>query len=108
MADDPISASIPEESKKRPLHFSQALDFVRAYANQTVMLVSPWDIQLVFGEIIQATEEKMDVASHAHITITPEHAKAVYELLGTKLQEFEQKHRKIGDLFKEEEREDIT
>ena len=107
MPDDPISESIPEETKKRPMNFENAPDFLRRYINQTVVLISPFDIQMVVGEIIQATEEKMQILAHAHLTMSPEHAKALYDLLGVKIKEFESKYRKVGLVLEGDERKDL-
>ena len=50
----------------------------------------------------------MKMLSHAHITVAPEHAKAIHELLGKKLSEYEEKLQKVADPLEGEERKDLA
>ena len=98
MPDDSIGVSLSENSKSRPLEFEKAEDFIRVYANHAVVLTTPYDFQIVFGEILEATESRMRVMNHAHITMTAEHAWQLYGVLGKKLAAFQEAIRRSEDV----------
>jgi hypothetical protein len=50
------------------------------YANNTSVGVSTFDFSLVFGEIVGATEGKLQVEEHTKIIMSPLHAKVLAQV----------------------------
>jgi spore coat protein CotH len=72
---------------------TQDSNFVSLYSNDTQIQITPWDVRLVFGEISEgATPERPEVSikSNGQVTMSPQHAKKVAEILISSLAKYEQ------------------
>lgn len=65
-------------------------DFVSRYANGVTIINTQFDLQLIFGQLTCQPDRAFAVQEHTLITMTPSHAKSLYELLGKRLQDWEQ------------------
>jgi len=79
-----------------PLHpqpkidLSQASDYREIYSNSVQIRVSVWDFLLVFGRIHQETPEQVSVQNSTAVYLSPQQAKALWNILGQNLAQYEQ------------------
>ena len=64
--------------------------YSRVYSNIANSSVSAIDFRITFCEVIQADESKRIIREHVTVTMAPEQAKALYELLGKNLKDYEE------------------
>jgi hypothetical protein len=62
------------------------------YANHVSSRITPWDIELSFGQIREADEERLVYDEVARIYLSPQHAKAVLALLQKQIDSYELEH----------------
>jgi flagellar protein FlaG len=72
------------------LNVSQAADFRESYANSVQVRVSVWDFQLVFGLASSASPDQVTIRNHQAIFLSPQQAKALWNVLGQNLAQYEQ------------------
>jgi hypothetical protein len=68
----------------------QAPDYRETYANSVQVRVSVWDFQLVFGLASSETPEEVTINNHQAIFLSPQQAKALWNVLGQNLAQYEQ------------------
>jgi len=85
------------EGLERTSEYRLAANHHRSYTNHAQVGISPWDIQIGFGEMLKATPQQLIIQMNAHITMTPAHAKVLAEVLSAKVTEYEQKFGPISD-----------
>jgi hypothetical protein len=59
------------------------------YANSLHLEVSPWDFKLCFGQTQKATDDELVVNELVHVYVSPQHAKAIVNVLQTQLARYE-------------------
>ena len=69
---------------------SQAPDFRESYANSVQVRVSVWDFQLVFGTASSEGPEQVTIKNHDAIYLSPQQAKALWNVLGQNIAQYEQ------------------
>ncbi len=72
------------------LNLSQADDYRETYANSVQVRVSVWDFQLVFGRASSESPDQVTIHNHAAIFLSPQQAKALWNVLGQNLAQYEQ------------------
>ncbi len=82
-------------SQQRPsneptLHVTRSESYREEYANSVQVRMSVWDFLLVFGRLTQDSAEQIDIHNLAAIYISPQQAKALWNVLGHNLQQYEQ------------------
>jgi selenocysteine-specific translation elongation factor len=60
------------------------------YANSVHVKVSVWDFQLVFGTASSESPEQVTITNHHAIFLSPQQAKAMWNILGQNLAQYEQ------------------
>ena len=60
------------------------------YANSVHVKVSVWDFQLVFGTASSESPEQVTITNHSAIFLSPQQAKAMWNVLGQNLAQYEQ------------------
>ena len=90
---------MPDNTKPQPppqqeLPAVPAEKFVRTYANAANMEVTPWDFKIVFGEL-KKTEGKLVIEQSVEVTMSPQHAKALAEILSNNIREYE---KNVGEI----------
>ncbi len=65
-------------------------DYREGYANSVQVRMSVWDFQLVFGTMHQSSAEQVQVENFQGIYLSPQQAKALLNVLGHNLQQYEQ------------------
>ncbi len=72
------------------LTLTQAPDYRESYANSVQVRVSVWDFQLVFGLASSESPEKVTIHNHQAIYLSPQQAKALWNVLGQNVAQYEQ------------------
>ncbi len=72
------------------LNLAQSADYRESYANSVQVRVSVWDFQLVFGLASSETPEQVNIRNHQAIFLSPQQAKALWNVLGQNLAQYEQ------------------
>jgi hypothetical protein len=79
------------QSAQQPqMKLVQSPDYREAYANSVQVRVSVWDFQLVFGLASTETPEEVTIRNHQAIFLSPQQAKALWNVLGQNLGQYEQ------------------
>ncbi len=87
-----MSAQNPNQSQdKQPqLKLTNAADYRDGYANSVQVRMSVWDFFLVFGTMSQDNPEELNVKNFQGIYLSPQQAKALWNVLGHNLSQYEQ------------------
>ena len=72
------------------LNLAQAPDYRETYANSVQVRVSVWDFQLVFGLATSESPDQVTIRNHQAIFLSPQQAKALWNVLGQNLAQYEQ------------------
>lgn len=72
------------------LNVTQAPDYREAYANSVQVRVSVWDFELVFGIASSDGPDHVTIRNHQGIYLSPQQAKALWNVLGQHLAQYEQ------------------
>jgi hypothetical protein len=72
------------------LNLAQTSDYRESYANSVQMRVSVWDFQLVFGLASSEGPEQVTIRNNQLIYLSPQQAKALWNVLGQNLAQYEQ------------------
>src|SRR5271165_2140935 len=81
-----MSPSAPQPELK----VAQTADYRESYANSVQVRVSVWDFQLVFGLASSESPEQVTIRNHQAIFLSPQQAKALWNVLGQNLAQYEQ------------------
>ena len=68
---------------------SQTPEYRDSYANSVQIRVSVWDFFLTFGTAMQATAEELTIQNHTGVYLSPQQAKALWNMLGQNLEQYE-------------------
>jgi Protein of unknown function (DUF3467) len=87
-----MSAQNPNQSQdKQPqLKLTNSADYRDGYANSVQVRMSVWDFFLVFGTMSQDSPEELNVKNFQGIYLSPQQAKALWNVLGHNLSQYEQ------------------
>jgi flagellar protein FlaG len=72
------------------VHLTQTADYRETYANSVQVRVSVWDFQLVFGLASSDSPEQVNIRNHQAVFLSPQQAKALWNVLGQNLAQYEQ------------------
>ncbi|HEY1901378.1 MAG TPA: DUF3467 domain-containing protein [Terracidiphilus sp.] len=72
------------------LNLAQTSDYRESYANSVQVRVSVWDFQLIFGLASSESPEQVNIRNHQGIFLSPQQAKALWNVLGQNLAQYEQ------------------
>lgn len=68
----------------------QDAEYRETYANSVQVRMSVWDIQLIFGTATAESPDEVTIHNHHAIFLSPQQAKAVWNVLGQNLAQYEQ------------------
>ena len=71
------------------INLTQSSDYRESYANSVQVRVSVWDFFLTFGTAQQATAEELSIQNHTGVYLSPQQAKALWNMLGQNLEQYE-------------------
>jgi hypothetical protein len=78
-------------SQQQPhLNVAQSPDYREIYANSVQVRVSVWDFQLAFGLASSETPDQVTIRNHAAVFLSPQQAKALWNILGQNIAQYEQ------------------
>jgi hypothetical protein len=72
------------------LNLTTTADYRDGYANSVQVRMSVWDFFLVFGTMIQQTSDELTVKNFQGIYLSPQQAKALWNVVGHNLAQYEQ------------------
>jgi hypothetical protein len=78
------------------IHLTQASDYRENYANSVQVRVSVWDFFLAFGLIRQESPDNVTIQNQQGIYLSPQQAKALWDILGQNIAQYEQAFGAIG------------
>ena len=86
-----MSQQNPNQPQEQPtLKLTSTEDYRDGYANSVQVRMSVWDFFLVFGTMSQQTAEELTVKNFQGIYLSPQQAKALWNVLGHNLAQYEQ------------------
>jgi flagellar protein FlaG len=68
----------------------QTHDYRESYSNSVQVRVSVWDFMLVFGLASSDSPDQVTIRNHQAIFLSPQQAKALWNVLGQNLSQYEQ------------------
>lgn len=80
------------EQQKVPeanIRVTQSDDYNDVYANSVQIRMSVWDFQLVFGTMQQSSPDEVTFLTKQGIFLSPQQAKALFNILGQNLAQYE-------------------
>jgi hypothetical protein len=81
----------PQNQVKEPLlKLTNTDDYRDGYANSVQVRMSVWDFFLVFGTMTQQNPDELNVKNFQGIYLSPQQAKALWNVLGHNLAQYEQ------------------
>ena len=72
------------------VNLTQTADYRETYANSVQVRVSVWDFQLVFGTASSEGPEQVTIRNHQAVFLSPQQAKALWNVLGQNIAQYEQ------------------
>jgi len=91
-----MSQTKPNDATSQPeVHLKKTEDYREAYANSVQVRMSVWDFQLVFGTMQQASPNEVDLNNFQAVYLSPQQAKALWNVLGHNLAQYEQTFGKL-------------
>ena len=72
------------------IQLSTTNDYRESYANSVQVRVSVWDFQLVFGLASSESPDQVTIRNHQAIYLSPQQAKALWNVLGQNIAQYEQ------------------
>ena len=89
------AAKKKSSKKKRPTNaakFTKSLEGLPTfYANNTNVTISAYDFKLIFSQIVESTDNKVNVEPQAIVFMSPQHAKAIADLLTKQIRTYEER-----------------
>ena len=86
-----MSPQNPNPQQEQPtLKLTSTEDYRDGYANSVQVRMSVWDFFLVFGTMVQQNPEELTVKNFQGIYLSPQQAKALWNVLGHNLAQYEQ------------------
>jgi flagellar protein FlaG len=72
------------------LQLSKTPDYRETYANSAQIRMSMWDFFLAFGLIRHESQDQVTIENHHGVYLSPQQAKALWNMLGQNLAQYEQ------------------
>ncbi len=90
-----MSQNKPNENAQPEIQLKKTDDYRETYANSVQVRMSVWDFQLVFGTMQQASPTEVDLNNFQAVYLSPQQAKALWNVLGHNLAQYEQTFGKL-------------
>src|SRR3989338_2723434 len=82
-------------SQQPEIRIAQTGDYREGYANSVQIRVSVWDFLLFFGTMTQTSPETIQISNFQGIYLSPQQAKALWNILGQNVAQYENTFREI-------------
>ena len=86
---EPMSQTKQPEDPQTPLTLNKSDSYRDGYANSVQVRMSVWDFLLVFGTVHQESAEEVRLDNFQGIYLSPQQAKALWNVLGHNLAQYE-------------------
>jgi len=83
-------SQLKQPTETRTVKVSNTEDYRDSYANSVQVRMSVWDFFLIFGTLHQESQEEVKVENFQGIFLSPQQAKALMNILGHNLAQYEQ------------------
>jgi Protein of unknown function (DUF3467) len=92
-----MSQAKPQNDQPQPeIRLTQTEAYRDSYANSVQVKMSVWDFQLVFGTMQQDSPDHVNLMNFQGIYLSPQQAKALWNVLGHNLAQYEQTFGKLA------------
>jgi len=92
-----MSQSKPTDGNSQAeIRLKNTPDYRESYANSVQVRMSVWDFQLVFGTMHQLSPTEVDLNNFQGIYLSPQQAKALWNVLSHNLAQYEQTFGKLA------------
>jgi hypothetical protein len=82
--------SQPKSPAEPKVSLTATPDYRDGYANSVQVRMSVWDFLLVFGTMAQESPDELNIKNFQGIYLSPQQAKALFNVLGSNLAQYEQ------------------
>ena len=89
-----MSQTMPNEQPE--IRLKKTDDFREGYANSVQVRMSVWDFLLVFGTMQQESASEVSLMNFQGVYLSPQQAKALWNVLGHNLAQYEQTFGKLA------------
>ena len=87
---DSKAPSVPAQNEQPTVRVNHTEGYRDGYANSVQVRMSVWDFFLVFGTMHQENKDEVNVQNFQGIYLSPQQAKALWNVLGNNLSQYEQ------------------
>jgi Protein of unknown function (DUF3467) len=94
------SENPPQPSKPEPVSITGAAECPVVYANFGNVIQTPFDIQIVFADLVQSGPTTMAAKANVRVIMAPEHAALLGEGLIRRTEAYSQMHGKLRPIGK--------
>ena len=91
-----MSVNNPNEPTQPEIRLTKMPDYRENYANSVQVKMSVWDFQLIFGTMHQETAAEVNLMNFQGVYLSPQQAKALWNVLGQNLAQYEQTFGKLA------------
>jgi len=77
-------------AQKPQIDTNKSEDYREIYANSVQVRVSVWDFQLIFGTATSDAPDQVSICNRQATFLSPQQAKALWNILGQNLAQYEQ------------------
>jgi hypothetical protein len=88
-----MSQTLPEQPQFK---LTKTDNYRDSYANSVQVRMSVWDFQLIFGTVAQSSANEVDLQNFQGVYVSPQQAKALWNVLGHNLAQYEQTFGKLA------------
>ena len=85
-----------QQKTETEIRLKNAENYREGYANSVQVRMSVWDFQLVFGTMHQQSASEVDLMNFQGIYLSPQQAKALWNVLGSNLAQYESTFGKLA------------
>ena len=95
--DEATHMTTPPTTDQQPeIRLTKTEQYRENYANSVQVKMSVWDFQLVFGTMQQNSATTVELDNFQGIYLSPQQAKALWNILGQNLSQYEQTFGKLA------------
>ena len=94
--NQPLNGEKKESQQShREVEVRQRDTFLSMYSNNISVRVTPFDMQLIFGEILSVDERKLVIENFLAVNLSPQTAKSLLSVVSSQIDAYEQQYGEI-------------
>jgi hypothetical protein len=92
---------LPSSKQREPQHSPREVEahqrdtFLSLYSNNISVRTTPFDMQLIFGEILSVDEHKLAIENFLAVNLSPQTAKSLLNVISGQIDAYEQQYGEI-------------